>query len=105
MMFVQYIDEKMLPNFDFSKQKIKPVKFKFDSLSEFLSHEFIRYFTRGKNFDSFVIRTGCEYDYVLLVKLKTGQHCEIGFLGGDIRQIPEWCGQKIMIATNKGLIL
>ncbi len=102
MVFVQYIEEKMVPIL--ASRNIKPVKFNFGALNEFLNHEFIRFFTGDHRFAEFVIcRNYSENE--LIVKFKSGEHHKIGYLDGDITEIPEWCGQKIIIATNKSLII
>lgn len=102
MMFVQYIEDSMLPVL--AERKIKPVRFDFSCLREFLNNSFIRYFTKDPNFSEFVIcRNYSENE--LIVKLKSGVHHKIGFLDGDISEIPEWCGQKIIIASNKPIVL
>jgi hypothetical protein len=102
MFFLQYIEEKMLPIL--AARNIKPVKFNFSSLNEFLNNEFIRFFTRDPRFSEFVIcRNYSENE--LIVKFKTGDHHKIGFLDGDIIEIPEWSGQKIIVATKKSLII
>lgn len=102
MVFIQYIEEKMLAIL--AERNIKPVMFNFGSLYEFLNNEFIRFFTADSNFSEFVICTGYS-DNELIVKLKSGVHHKIGFIDGDIKEIPEWSGQKIIIATNKPLII
>jgi len=102
MIFLQYIEEKMMPIL--AREKIKPVKFNFNSLGDFLNNEFIRRFTKDHNFSEFVICRGyCENE--LIVKLKSGVHHKIGFIDGDIKEIPEWSGQKIIVATKKSLII
>lgn len=102
MIFIQYIEEKMMPIL--LAQKIKPVRFNFESLTEFLNHEFIRIFTADINFSEFVICRGYS-ENELIVKLKDGRHHKIGFLDGNITEIPEWCGQKIIVSTRKSLII
>ena len=102
MIFVQYIEERMIPIL--ALNNIKPVKFNFSALNEFLNHEFIRFYTGDYNFSEFVIcRNYSENE--LIVKFKSGQHHKIGFLDGDITEIPEWSGQKIIVATKKSLII
>jgi hypothetical protein len=100
MLFVQYIEERVLPILQ--ERGIKPVRFNFGSLREFLNHSHIRFFTRDPNFERFVISRGSEYE--LISKLKSGKHYKLGTLDGDITEIPEWCGQKIIVAT-KPLVL
>lgn len=102
MIFIQYIEDKMIPIL--AMRNIKPVIFNFTSLHEFLNHEFIRFFTKDTDFSEFVIcRTYSENE--LIIKRKNGEHHKIGFLDGDIKEIPEWCGHKIIIATKKSLII
>lgn len=101
MLFVQYIEEKMIPIL--LSENIKPVRFNFCSLHEFLNHEFIRYFTGDPHFSEFVIcRNYSENE--LIVKRKNGEHHKIGFLDGDITEIPEWCGKKLIVATKMPII-
>ena len=102
MLFVQYIEEKMLPIL--ARKNIKPVKFNFGSLNEFLNHEFIRFFTSDPKFSEFVICRGYS-ENELITKFKDGNHHKVGFLDGDMTEIPEWSGQKIIVATNKSLII
>ena len=102
MRFVQYIEEAMIPIL--SKRNVKPVIFDFCALNEFLNHEFIRYFTADSIFSEFVICRGYS-ENELIVKRKDGSHHKIGVLDGDIKEIPEWCGQKIIVATKKSIIV
>jgi hypothetical protein len=99
MLFVQHIEEKIMPLL--AARGIKPLRFNFESLNEFLRHPFIQFFTKDKNFERFVICRDKEYE--LISQLKSGRHYKLGVLEGDIKEIPEWCGQKIIVAT-KGII-
>ena len=102
MVFIQYIEEKIMPIL--SSRNIKPVMFNFASLNEFLNNEFIRFFTSDPDFSEFVIcRNYSENE--LIVKRKNGEHHKIGFLDGDITEVPEWSGKKILVAVNKSLII
>ena len=75
------------------QKNIKPVKFEFSSLHDFLNNEFIRYFTKDPLFCEFVLcRSYAENE--LIVKRLDGKHYKIGLIDGDIKEIPEWCGQK-----------
>jgi hypothetical protein len=87
-----------------AEKNINPVKFNFRSLNEFLNHEFIRYFTKDALFSEFVLCRGYS-ENELIVKKKDGTHYKIGFLDGNISEIPEWSGQKIIVAKNKSLII
>lgn len=102
MIFIQYIEEKMIPIL--AERNINPVKFNFGSLREFLNNEFIRFFTRDPNFSEFVICRNYSGNE-LIVKFKSGNHHKIGLLDGDIKNIPEWSGNKVIVATNKSLII
>lgn len=99
MLFVQHIDEKIMPLV--AARGIKPVRFNFESLNEFLRNPFIQFFTKDKNFRRFVICRDNEYE--IISELKCGRLHKLGVVEGDITEIPEWCGQKIIVAT-KGII-
>jgi len=81
---------------------INPVRFNFESLEEFLRHPHIKFFTSDPNFERFVICRGSEYE--LISKLKSGKHYKLGVLDGNISEIPEWCGEKIIVA-KKSLVI
>ncbi len=100
MQFIQYIDEDMVPLL--AKRGIAPVRFSFCSLNEFLRHPYIQYFIKDKNFDEFVICRGAEFE--LISKLKSGKHYKIGVLDGNMSEIPEWCGQKVIVTTKPFVI-
>jgi hypothetical protein len=98
MEFIQHIEERVKPIL--ALRGISPVRFKFSCLREFLRNHHIQFFTKDTNFEKFVISRGSEYE--LISKLKNGKHYKLGILDGDIKEIPEWCGQKIIVAA-KGL--
>jgi hypothetical protein len=100
VLFVQYIEDIMISRL--SARNIKPVRFTFNDLHSFLSNEFIRRITDDPNFKEFVICRDLEYE--LIVKLKSGVHHKIGILDGNISEIPEWCGQKIIVSTKMPVI-
>ena len=87
-----------------AERKINPVKFNFSSLNEFLNNDFIRYFTKDPLFSEFVLCRGYA-ENELIIKRKDGTHHKIGLLDGNISEIPEWSGQKIIVAKNKPLII
>ncbi len=98
MEFIQHIEERIRPIL--AARGILPVRFKFGCLREFLRHSHIQLFTKDPDFERFVICRDSEYE--LISQLKSGKHYKLGVLDGDMTEIPEWCGQKIIIAS-KGL--
>jgi len=97
MRFIQYIDPKNI--IWLAKMGVKPVIFDFCSLDEFMRKPLIHVVVQDTNFKRFTIcRAGWEYE--LISELKDGKTFKLGVLDGNMNEIPEWCGQKIIIARE-----
>lgn len=97
MRFAQHIDPKNIPWL--AKIGVKPIVFDFCSLNEFMRQPLIQIVTKDLNFKRFTIcRAGWEYE--LISELKDGKTFKLGVLDGNMNEIPEWCGQKIIISRN-----
>ncbi len=94
MRFIQHINER--DKFWLFSRGVKPVTFDFCSLNEFLSNSLIQILIKDKNFKRFTICRDKEYE--LISELKDGQTYKIGVLDGNMGEIPEWCGRKVIIA-------
>jgi len=97
MRFIQHIDPKNI--IWLSKIGVKPIVFDFCSLNEFMRQPLVKIVTKDLNFKRFTIcRSGWEYE--LISELKDGKTFKLGVLDGNMNEIPEWCGQKIIVART-----
>lgn len=94
MKFIQHIDPKDI--LWLSMRGVRPTIFEFCSLNEFLRHPLIQIIIKDTNFKRFTICRGIEYE--LISELKDGKTYKIAVLDGDMSEIPEWGGQKIIIS-------
>lgn len=94
MRFIQHINPRDI--LWLSMRGVRPVKFEFCSLNEFLRHSFIQIIIKDTNFKRFTICRGIEHE--IISELKDGKTYKIGVLDGNMSEIPEWGGQKIIIA-------